>query len=310
MDEQPSDIQVCEDCLAPAEAFSVVASETRLRILEALWNTPDRPVTFSELRRAVEMDDSAQFNYHLDKLTGQFVKKVEAGYVFRYAGEKVVRAVLEGSFNQDPELPPFEIDGSCIDCGGGLEARYAEELMTIECGECRHRHGQYAFPPGGLNDRSRAEILDAFNQRVRHLHCLAADGVCPECGGRMGSKIVREPRKLELDIGVVHRCSQCRHEIRSAVGLRLLDQSDVVSFYREQGIDLPATPYWRLGWCVSNDFATVLSEDPWRIRLRMPVDGEELRMTVDGDLDVVSVERRRETREAMDSPRSTAPDTA
>jgi len=306
MDEQPSDLQACEDCLAPAEAFSVVASETRLRILEALWNAPEKPVTFSELRRAVEMDDSAQFNYHLGKLTGQFVKKTDAGYDFRYAGAKVVRAVLEGSFNQDPELAPFAIDGTCFECGSGLNARYAEEVMTIECSSCAHRHGQYPFPPGGLNDRSHEEVLDAFNQRVRHLHCLAADGVCPECGGRMDTEVVRNPEKLELDLGVVHRCTQCRHEIHSAVGLRLLDQADVVSFYRAKGTDLPATPYWRLGWCVSDDFTTVLSDDPWRIRVRMPVGDQQLRVTVDGDLAVVSVERRRET---ADVAHPTAPDT-
>lgn len=127
MDESESgtDLVACEDCLAPAEAFAVVANETRLRILEALWNASERPVTFSELRRAVDMRDSAQFNYHLGKLTGQFVKKTDEGYDFHYAGKKVVRAVLEGSFNQDPVLEPFEIDGVCIECGGRLEASYA-----------------------------------------------------------------------------------------------------------------------------------------------------------------------------------------
>ena len=52
----------CEDCLAPAEAFSVVANESRLAILEALWRAPHRPVSFSERRRAAGMTDSAQFN--------------------------------------------------------------------------------------------------------------------------------------------------------------------------------------------------------------------------------------------------------
>jgi DNA-binding transcriptional ArsR family regulator len=55
----------CVDCLDPAEAFAVVGNETRLAILEALWRSPERPVTFSDLRRRVGMRDSAQFNYHL-----------------------------------------------------------------------------------------------------------------------------------------------------------------------------------------------------------------------------------------------------
>ena len=65
----------CEKCLQPAEAFSVVGNETRLAILEALWAAPERPVTFSELRSRVGMADSAQCNYHLYRLTGQFVAK-------------------------------------------------------------------------------------------------------------------------------------------------------------------------------------------------------------------------------------------
>jgi DNA-binding transcriptional ArsR family regulator len=64
--DEPS-IQACEDCIAPAEAFSVVANETRLSILEALWRAPHSPVSFSELRQRVGMADSAQFNYHLGR---------------------------------------------------------------------------------------------------------------------------------------------------------------------------------------------------------------------------------------------------
>ena len=40
---------------------------------------PDDPRTFSELREAVGMRDSGQFNYHLDKLLGTFVRVTEEG---------------------------------------------------------------------------------------------------------------------------------------------------------------------------------------------------------------------------------------
>ena len=76
----------------PAEAFGVVANETRLDILEALWRAEDRPVAFSELHDSVEMRDSAQFNYHLQQLTDQFVAKTDDGYDLRHAGAQVVRA--------------------------------------------------------------------------------------------------------------------------------------------------------------------------------------------------------------------------
>ncbi|MFC6990433.1 helix-turn-helix domain-containing protein [Haladaptatus sp. GCM10025707] len=286
-----SSIQDCEECLAPADAFSTIANETRLAILEALWTAPERPVSFSELRRSVGMRDSAQFNYHLGKLTGHFVKKTDDGYDFRHAGKKVVRAVLEGSFNEDPELPSFGISGSCADCGGGLQAAYADEQITIDCTVCGRFHSRYSFPPGGLNDRTREEIMAAFNQRVRHLHCLAADGVCPECTGRMETTLRRaEDADFAGEVCVELTCAQCNHQISSAVGLKLLDQSDMVTFHRNHGIDLCATPYWEFDWCVSDNHTTIVSEDPWSIQVTIPLDDEELRVTLDGDLRVTDVE--------------------
>ncbi len=281
----------CEDCLAPAEAFSVVANESRLAILEALWRASDYPVSFSELRREVEMADSAQFNYHLGKLTGQFVRKVEGGYEFRHAGEKVVRAILEGSFNENPSLEAFAIEGRCVVCGGSLQARYADERLTIECAHCEKRHGRYPFPPGGLNDRTRAEVVAAFDQRVRHLHCLAKDGVCPECGGRMETELTRDDEWLGTDVGVSHECVQCRHALRSTVGLSLLDHSDVVSFHRDHGVSLCETPYWTFEWCVDDEHTTVRSVEPWEIGVSIPLGGERLTVVLDGDLTVTNVER-------------------
>ena len=291
-DAEEAAIQECEDCVAPAEAFSVIANETRLSILEALWAAPERPVSFSELRRAVEMRDSAQFNYHLKQLTDHFVVQTDAGYDFRQAGKKVVRSILEGSFNEHPEMEPFEVTGTCAACDGDLWASYEDERLVIDCADCGKNHGCYPFPPGGLNDRTECEIADAFNQRVRHLHCLAADGVCPECNGRMTTTITHDTEDfLGLEVRVDHRCEQCHHQLYSAVGLSLLDQSDVVTFHRDHGIDLCTKPYWDLEWCVSDEHTTVVSEDPWQIRVEIPLDDELLSVTLDGELDVVEMER-------------------
>jgi DNA-binding transcriptional ArsR family regulator len=285
-------IRDCEDCLPPAEAFSVLGNETRLTILEALWRSDSRPVGFSDLRRAVGMRDSAQFNYHLGELTDQYVEKTEGGYDLRHAGEKVVRAVIAGSFTQHPRLEPFETESDCTECGARLVASYADEMLSVDCPECGLRHGRYSFPPGGLTDRSDRELLDAFDQRVRHLHCLAADGVCPECSGQMETELVREGTCC-LDVGLraEHVCRQCAHELCSPVGLRLLDQSDVVSFLGRHGVDVSDTPYWELDWCVGDDAVTVLDTDPWRVRVDIAAGDEVLRVTLDGELTVLDAAR-------------------
>ncbi|WP_226023323.1 winged helix-turn-helix domain-containing protein [Halomicrobium salinisoli] len=283
-------LQECEDCVPPADAFSVVADETRLAILEALWQL-ETPARFTDVHDEVGLRDSAQFNYHLGKLTGQFVRKREEGYELRTAGERVVQAILAGSFTEHPRRE-FDLSDPCTKCGEPLAAEYEDETLAISCPACGHGHGEYPFPPGGFHERSDEEVLEAFDQRVRHLHCLAKDGVCPECNGRMETTISREGDCcLGARVRAEHVCRQCHHELCSAVGLALLDQSDVVAFCDEQGVALSETPYWRFEWCVDDEPVTVDSEDPWRLTVDVTVGGETLRVTVDGDLSVVDTER-------------------
>ncbi|SDR39520.1 winged helix-turn-helix domain-containing protein [Natronobacterium texcoconense] len=278
----------CVDCLDPADAFALVGNETRLSILRALWAADERPVSFSELRREVGMTDSAQFNYHLQELTGHFVTQGEDGYTFKHAGEKVVRSVIAGSFNEQPTLEPFPVEGACIDCDGPLQAVYEDERLGIECRDCGQCHGEYAFPPGGLNDRTHGEIADAFDQRVRHLHCLAADGVCPECSGRMESRIVEHGDCcLGVELRVDHECAQCGHTLCSAAGLRLLDHSAVVSFHRDRGVALDERPYWTLPWCVADEHTRIVERDPYRLEVRIPLEGDLLRVRLDEGLNVL-----------------------
>lgn len=278
-------LQACEDCVPPADAFALIGEEIRLSILEALWRL-ETPARFSAVREAVGVSDSAHFNYHLGKLRGTFVRKTDEGYVLRTAGQRVVQAILAGSFTEHPERT-IAIDDPCTICGGPLSARYADEHLAIECTACGHGHGEYPFPPGGLHDRTDAEILEAFDQRVRHLHCLAKDGVCPECNGRMETVIVEDDACcLGVGLRADHHCQQCGHTVCSAIGLGLLDHSRMASFYEDHGISLSDTPYWQLRWCVDDAPVTVIDDDPWRFRVETTLDGETLQVEVDGDLTV------------------------
>ncbi len=287
-------IQECEECVAPADAFALVGNETRLSILEALWEAEKRPARFSAIREEVGMVDSAQFNYHLSKLTDQFVRKTDEGYELRTAGRKVVQAVLAGSFNQHPRRE-IDIDDPCTRCGEPLAASYEDERLSIHCPACGRCHGEYTFPPGGLHGRTDSEILEAFDQRVRHLHCLAKDGVCPECNGRMRTTIERPEGEtdccLDADLRAEHVCEQCDHRLCSAIGLVLLDQSDVVAFARDQGVRLSETPYWQLEWCVSDAPVTVVDEDPLRMQVDVTVGDATLQVTLNDELSIVSTGR-------------------
>lgn len=279
-----------DEAIDPADAFSLLGNEHRIRILQALWEVPATPVSFSELYNEVDIDDSAHFNYHLEQLTNHFVRRSEDGYELRKPGEKVLRAVLAGSFNTRIRRS-IDIDDPCVRCGDPLIAEYEEGTLALRCSHCDHGHGAYSFPPGGLNDRTDEEILEAFDQRVRHLHCLAKDGVCHECNGRMRTYIEREGECcLGSTIRAEHVCEQCEHSLCSAVGLGLLDQSTVVAFYRDHGVDLTTTPYWRLPWCVSDSPVTVRSTDPWILDIDLRFGDHRLSLTLDENLSIVETE--------------------
>lgn len=274
-----------------ADAFSVLGNERRIEILRALWAAEREPVPFSALHDRVDLPDSGQFNYHLEQLTNHFVRRTGDGYELRRAGEKVVQAVLAGSFTQHPrrDIPMHD---PCVICGETLRATYEDEVLSIACPACKHGHGEYPFPPGGLNDRTDDEILVAFDQRVRHLHCLAKDGVCPECNGRMRTTIVDEGECcMGVSIRADHHCEQCAHELCSTPGLAILDSAAAVAFYRDHKIDLSSTPYWQLPWCVSDHTIEVIDRDPWRLRIDLCVDSESLHVTLDETLEVHSTNR-------------------
>lgn len=282
--------QESEHCLRPAKAFSLISNEIRVEILEALWHADEQPVDFTTLYERANADNSAQFNYHLGQLTGHFVRKTDDGYELRTAGESVIRAAVEGSLNAHPDLDPIETGDNCTQCGCSLLGTYSDEKLAIECPACGRTHGQYSFPPGGLIGRDEDETLSAFNQRVRHRHSLAKEGVCPECNGQMQTEIVQgEDCCLDADLRAEYTCRQCHHSLCSTIGLALVNESPVVSFYRQHGIDLRTMPYWRLNWCVSDECTTIESTDPWRVKVSITENDETLTLTIDGNLSIVTI---------------------
>ncbi|ERH08552.1 MAG: hypothetical protein J07HX64_00293 [halophilic archaeon J07HX64] len=80
------------------DALAALGNEHRIRILRALAEA-ETPLSFSELRRRVGIDDTGRFNYHLGELCGRFVRNGESGYELGTAGERVVLAAAD----LDPE---------------------------------------------------------------------------------------------------------------------------------------------------------------------------------------------------------------
>ena len=95
------------------DALETLSNEHRLAILRALAEA-EAPLSFSELRRRVGMEDPGQFNYHLTELCERFVRDEGSGYSLGHRGERVVLAAGD----IDPEAATAtQPDDNCPVCG-------------------------------------------------------------------------------------------------------------------------------------------------------------------------------------------------
>jgi len=230
------------------EAFSVLAHDIRLDILLALledWEGEHTdPRGYSELMRAVGVEDSGKFNYHLSELRGAYVRQVEDGYVPTAAATALYRAALAHRPAAPDESVAIDVDAPCPACGSPLEITHRRGFLSVRCADCGSpaaRH-TYPFPPNGLEGRSDAAVLDAFHRRL-HAHLgLARSGTCPFCAGRTD----RELRPDADGPAVRIRCRACTFIVGIAPLSAVLDDDRVAGALRELGTPVGETHHWDL----------------------------------------------------------------
>jgi hypothetical protein len=303
-------------------AFDLLSHEIRLSILLALWEAYDPhgsnvAVSFSELYDSVAISDSANFTYHLDKLTDHFVEKTSDGYRLRNAGLMIVRAIIAGAGLEEPTISPTQLGISCHRCGDGrVEISYHDEALYLTCPECEgfktaeeHPHGTIAklwFHPAGLADRQPLELLAAGMIRIENHNRMMEGGVCPACSGSIDASLqfceehMPGPGKVCPNCGtrdsvrVRYICPVCKCRNRRPVELTVVDNPAVISFYDDHDID----PRWDIDdvercirlverlWEMEH---SLRSTDPVRIRVTVPCEGDELQLMLDEELAVIDV---------------------
>jgi DNA-binding transcriptional ArsR family regulator len=272
-----------EPGLTPAAAFALLGEPTRLAIVRAVWEAPGDVVTFSEIRDRVGTEDTGRFNYHLGKLRGGFVRKVEGdeqsagGYELRQAGLEVVRAVLAGVINEAPVREPTAIGAPCPDCSGDLEVSY-DGHGTVACADCGTVWMHNEFPPAGLAGRDAEGLARALDRWTRHRSLLAFDGVCPNCASGTSLEIEESG-----DGAFAERvCEHCEHASRAPLWALVVQVPEVAAFLIERGIDVRDRPFWELA---ALEVGTTRGDYGFALRFR--IDGETLRVDLDADLRVV-----------------------
>lgn len=291
------------DAIDPDEAFHLVGHEARVEMLLALARAPGHALTFSELRDRVGVRDSGQFSYHLSKLVGRFVDHEGDAYELLYAGHRVVDAIRSGVFHERVDFDSAQLDANCFECESPLVFEYTGHVAAVRCPSCESTLVEYPFDPGGVADRSVAEVAEAFDRRTRGTWNLARSGVCPTCAGTVTSRLVAEPRNSEDHYAADHPvvafldCRQCSFFSNVPVGGTLLSHPAVVSHFYERGVDLRTTPLWDQRFVVDGDRVSVRSTEPLRAAVTISTDedvlanDDGLRLVLNDSATVRTVER-------------------
>jgi len=280
--------------LDSADAFSLLGDQTRLRIVSVLHDDQaDAPIQFSALYERVDVGDSAQFNYHLKRLTPHFVTKVgDGGYELTAAGRRLARAVAAGTYTDSPHLDPFEIDGTCYACGErALRAAYADETFAIDCRACGETLLDVQAPPTVVRDREPRAVVDAFDRWSRAQVRQATRGVCPDCGGAVEPSVMESEREaIEFEHLAAFDCRVCGRRAVTSFGGVASRTPEVEQFHRRRGASLRERPYWEIPQYVAGDHVRVVSRDPWSVRVSFFADGDACHVEIDGDLAVDRIE--------------------
>jgi DNA-binding HxlR family transcriptional regulator len=275
------------ETVSPGEAFALLGNEIRIDIIRALGETPDDSLSFSALRSRVDVADSGQFNYHLKALVGSFIRRTdEDEYELTHAGRRVIGAIFSGTFTQRGAPRTFELNSDCAVCGSPLLAEYERERVTISCQTCDNRVTTFGFPPGAFENRTRSDLAQAFDARMRSFRSAVVGGICPNCAGRMHGSIIDDSEHFENEaVCIEHICERCHDRAWNRIGTYLVSHPAVVGFHHDHGIDLDETPFWELHW-LRDEETMVLSHDPWQVRLDIELDGDCLHVMVEEDLSV------------------------
>jgi hypothetical protein len=273
--------------LTPAAAFALLGEPTRLAIVRAIWEAPEDVVTFSAIRDRVGTEDTGRFNYHLGKLRGGFVRKVEgdehaaAGYELRQAGVEVVRAVLAGVINEAPVREATAFGAACPDCSGDLEVSY-DGHGTVACSDCGTVWMHNEFPPAGLAGRDAQGLARALDRWTRHRSLLAFDGICPSCAGET-ALAVEETSSGPFAERV---CEHCEHASRAPFWALVVHHPDVAGFLHANGVEVVDRPFWEIA---ALEVGATAGDEGFVLRFR--ADGGTLRVDLDADLRVVGTAR-------------------
>lgn len=316
MEEESSITTLQEHSASIDGAFQLLADETRLAIMRALWEAYDpldpSSVKFTELQEWAGVEDPGRLNYHLGELATHFIRHTEDGYQLSEAGKRIMRVVISGTAIDGVTIDQSEIDVSCIFCGGSTEISYQDGLLSHRCLRCNSRCvaeyppsllSQEEFPPAGLLNRMTGDVYSANRVWVKHREASVMDGVCPECSGPIPVEAIRicddhQPVPTDDEVcdscgtvfwGVVHHvCEVCKFHMQLPTSHYPPTHPAVLAFYYEHGIEFDLASHEQMAHLLEYQ-QELASEDPFRIRTTISLEGDDITVMFNDQMSVVDV---------------------
>jgi hypothetical protein len=279
--------------------FELVANDTRIEILHALWDerSPgDRYISFSELRERAGVSDGGRFNYHLGKLVPEFVRKRDAAYTLTHAGEQLIGDAVSGTYTgvEEADLSPTVVS-RCYKpgCDGNTEVEYRNGKAIFSCDSCDRMPDVVRAPPIVVGSGGRRSAPDAASRFSLLTVERGNRGFCHLCDGPVEQTVAASHPDYEptLDgaVDVIHECQTCGTWRRSGAATALVGHPAVVSLLYAAGIDYRSVPHWEQTW-LTESTERLVGEDPVRLEVTTVIDGDEHAFTLDEGLDVIERE--------------------
>lgn len=279
-----------------ADAFEAVGNEYRVEILRSMmtaYQNNETPISFSDLMESIGLRDSGKFNYHLQKLVGRFICDTGDGYALTYAGRTAVSAIASGKLNDDSFIERESVDGACYACGErALILHYPGQRVRVTCESCDEELVHIQFPPTAVSKRTVDELKRDFDRWARSWRSLVGGGICPECNGKVSGqlRLVESPETTptvgNLNIRAVISCDGCWVRGAMPPGLLVITHPAIVSAFWDHGIDIYERPLWQHHWALSQDYLTVINEEPLRVEIEVPIQEDTVSLRIDRSLSV------------------------
>ncbi|KTG07640.1 hypothetical protein AUR64_02995 [Haloprofundus marisrubri] len=274
------------------DPFAVLGNETRLRIVDALYEeteatSPDAGVTYSELRDAANVDDKGNFNYHLGILSEQFVDKIDGDYRLAFAGFEVAKTIRVGAWTDHEPRGPVEVESaSPLVDGAPLYASYRDSLLSVHA-EDETPIFQMAVRPVGAATREMDELVETMAGLLENAVSQTRRGICPYCHCRpeQSASVVESGRWRYCFEAV---CPECGPLFRVPVGAAIVRHPAVVSWYWNRGVDVRSERLWRLS-VFGDDAVSDHETEPFGLRVTLGDDDDSLAVVLDETASVVSV---------------------